>query len=214
LTYILNIYVLSYQPPTGSVQVTGLTLPDLVRMAMEASSVWEQVGVQFDIGFLGFLPATTNIDLWDLPGDWPWQLTAVTNSPPVRYHGLDVFIVNSVFAEQRGREKIYASSTACRYMAFVDPRETGVVLARRKSSPTSPLEEISALARTMAHEIGHLIFNSGSHQKRPKTWNLMRKGDANSSFNADLTLAGDLGSRYNIKILPGGIDGYNFDESW
>ena len=74
------------------------------------------------------------------------------------------------------------------------------------------------MARTMAHEIGHLLFNSvfDDHDNRP--WNLMRYGDLGSSNNADLELStpesGHTGGRDSISIFPNGADGYNSDESW
>jgi hypothetical protein len=60
------------------------------------------------------------------------------------------------------------------------------------------------MARTLAHEVGHLIFNSGSHD--PKLWNVMRDGSAQSADNdnADLRLI----DRDNISILP---NSYNVD---
>jgi hypothetical protein len=52
----------------------------------------------------------------------------------------------------------------------------------------SSLADISEMARTIAHEIGHLLFNSwfDDHDSRP--WNLMRGGSVASSNNVDLTL--------------------------
>src|SRR5688572_26911523 len=78
LTYTLNVTLLQYQPPTGPVQTTGLTAADVQRLVMEASSLWEQVGVRFNLGTTTTLPATTVVGEWDLPNDDDGTVTAVT----------------------------------------------------------------------------------------------------------------------------------------
>jgi hypothetical protein len=75
------------------------------------------------------------------------------------------------------------------------------------SSPTSNLEDISIMARSLAHEIGHLILNTADHEDE-KSWNLMRDAQLGSTNNADLM---DGVQRANIDIDP---TSYNADESW
>jgi hypothetical protein len=168
--------------------------------------------VRFTSGTVTPVNATVATE-WDLPNDDAGTVTAVTKKS--RANGIDVFVVNSITI---GPNTYIAGKSAVENNASVDERETGVLIARRKTSPTSSMEDISVMARTMAHEIGHLLFNSvfDDHDSRP--WNVMRDGNLGSSNNADLNLTtpafGHTGGRDSISILPGGANGYNSDESW
>jgi hypothetical protein len=68
------------------------------------------------------------------------------------------------------------------------------------------LVEISTLARTIAHEIGHLLNNSILDDHETDPWHLMRDGALGSTNNADLPLNWRSGL-----ISP---SSYNADESW
>lgn len=207
LVYNLNMNVMS---PVGA----SLTAADISRLVMEASSIWEQVGVTFNWNNIITYVAPGAPTEVDLPNDDVDTLTAVTTKS--RANGLDIFIVNSIGiggGQFLSGAAAYENQVQVLPPASVGDQETGALISRRKTSPTSALEEISAMARSMAHEIGHLIINSSSHDA--KSWNLMRDGNAGSTNNADLSLTGDtVGSRDRISILPGGSGGYNNDESW
>jgi hypothetical protein len=200
LTYSVNMVLLNYQAPgtPPPPQGTGLTPADVQRMVMEASSIWEQVGVRLVLSTTTS-PTVTAASQWDLPNDDASTLTAVTRTS--RANGLDIFVVNSMNTPDGPLN----GSTAYENRFGVGNHETGSVIALQKLG--SGLPDISAMARTLAHEVGHLIFNSGSHD--PKLWNVMRDGSAQSADNdnADLRLI----DRDNISILP---NSYNVDETW
>ncbi len=199
LTYTMNIVLLT---SPGGGQTTGLTTSDVQRLVTEASSIWEQIGVRFALGTTTTV-AATNATQWDLPDDNVSTLTAVTTTS--RANGLDVFIVNSI----NSTDGFLSGAAAYENRLWVGDRETGVVVSRRKMGPTSTLEDISEIARTIAHEVGHLIFNNADHD--PRLWNLMRAGGAGSSNNSDLTLTVRGSSGERIRLYP---DEYNVDETW
>ena len=209
LRYTVNVTVLSYQPPTGPVETTGITGTEALRLITEASRLWEQIGVRLEPGTFTALPATTTASEWNVPNDDQSTLTGITTKS--RANGLDVFFVNSI----NSTGGFLKGATAYENLGTVGNRETGTIVARRDDGPTSAPVDLSTLARTMAHEIGHLIFNSADHD--PRSWNLMRSGDLASYVNADLSLdddsnlEDDVGFRDNIAIGP---DSYNVDETW
>jgi hypothetical protein len=182
LVYTLNIHVLEYQPVGGPLQPMPLTVEDAQRMAAEASSLWEQVGVRFILAPLGPAITTTKATEWNLPSDDVFaSIVPVTTKR--RANGIDVFVVNSIGI---GGNNYLAGKTAINL--HVGWGRTGIVIARRKTSPTSELEDVSELARTMAHEIFHLLNNSATNDHDPRAWNLVRGGDnPGGSINADLT---------------------------
>jgi uncharacterized delta-60 repeat protein len=208
LTYNVNVVLMQFQPATGPLQTTTLSPAEVQRLVAEASSLWEQVGVRLVWKSTTVVTTTTAAE-WDLPDDgWP-TVTAVTKKS--RANGLDVFVVNSIL---QGGSQYISGKAAHENSPGVGARETGVLITRRKTSPTSAFEDVSMMARTMAHEIGHLLFNSVFDDHDQRAWNLMRAGALGSSDNADLTLtngSGQTGSRASISILP---DSYDVDETW
>jgi len=198
LVYNLNFSVLS---PNGTLASASLTLADINQIVSEASAVWEQIGVRLTWSGTPTIVTTTVTAELDLPNDNTSTLTGITTK--TRANGLDIFMVNSIAV---GGGNYLSGAAAYENQFGVSDQETGVVMARRKTSPTSAMENVSVLARTMTHEIGHLIFNNADHENS-KPWNLMRGGEAGSTNNADLTLD----QRDNLSILPAE---YNVDETW
>ena len=191
--YYVNLHVFEYRPAGGVVQTTGLTPADLNIIRVEASRIWEQVGVQLVIG--STTEVVTNLTQWDLPNDDPDTKTAVTSVN--RRDGIDVYLVNSISI---GNNE-WASGVAP-YAREVGLKKAGVIVATRKSGPTSVPEKVSEIARTIAHEIGHYLLDTDEHTD-DWGWNLMRPGGgstpgAGTNNNSDLML----GQRDDIKLEP------------
>jgi len=204
LTYNVNMVVLQYQPPTGPLQTLGLTAADVTRMVTEASRIWEQVGVRFNLSSITTV-TVTSLSQWDLPDDNTSTLTAVTNTS--RANGLDIFLVNSI----TGGSEPLNGSTAYENYGTVGNHETGSLIARRAPFNSDP-RPVSVLARTMAHEIAHLIFNVGDGAHDSDNWNLFKDGNKGDYSNADLrSNAGLTGLGNLISIAP---ESYNIDETW
>ena len=94
-----------------------------------------------------------------------------------------MFVINSLSI---GSGQYLSGKAAVENNPSVDERETGVLIARRMTFPTSGLNDISEMARTTAHEIGHLLFNSIFDDHDNRSWNLIRSGELGSTNGADL----------------------------
>jgi hypothetical protein len=190
-TFSVVAHVIDYvNPTTGARTATNVTAGDIAAMLTHVNTIWSQVGIDFTLGQT-VVNATNDPQERDVVlGYGLYRASTNDNVAANSVNAINIYFVNSIQVED-GPLTGYAISydNGNTVLPRSEPKP-GVLVAKTNGPAAANVRDVPAMARTLAHELGHYFLNNGNHDSR--IWNLMIAGGGRTNRDLDLTQAEDI----------------------